>query len=111
MKEQLYYLDKLLEQLTLSDWSKSFSELNRVLEKYTKILDFVNGYSDTYRIATSVYYTDINSIRDNIQRSLYAKSQQEKDLAFKNARNELKKDIQALLTLIKPAPELSGITI
>ncbi|WP_018613926.1 hypothetical protein [Segetibacter koreensis] len=110
MKEQLQHLHNLLETLTSSTSSKSFSELNRILEKYTKILDFVNSYNDSYKRATSVYYTDINSIRDNIQESLYAEAQKAKDTAFENARNELQRDIQALAILIRPEEELAEIS-
>jgi len=111
MKEQLQYLNGLLECLTSSNSSKSFSELNGALESYTKILDFVNSYNEVYKRATSVYYTDINSIRDSIQVSLYAETQEKKDIAFDNARNDLKKDIQALGILIKPEEELVEMAI
>lgn len=106
MKEQLQHLNCLLESMPSSNSSKSFSELNAILEKYTKILDFVNSYNEVYKRATSVYYTDINSIRDNIQESLYAETQKEKNNAFDNARNELQRDIQALAILIKPEEKL-----
>ena len=111
MKEQLQHLNCLLECLTSPNRSKSFSQLHSILEKYTKILDFVNAYNDTYKRTTSVYYTDINSIRDNIQEALYADSPHEKDIAFENARNELKRDIEALAILIIPEEELVEIAI
>lgn len=111
MKEQLMYLDNLLGCLTSPNSSKCFSELNRILEKYTKILDFVNSFNDPYKRASSVYYTSINSIRDNIQVSLYADTQNQKYIAFDDARNQLKKDIQALAILIKPEEELVEMAI
>ncbi len=111
MKEQLQHLNCLLENISSSNSSRSFSELDGILKKYTKILDSVNSYNETYKRATSVYYKDINLIRDNIQEALYARSPKEKDTAFENARNELKKDIQALAVLIKPAEELAGMPI
>ncbi len=111
MKEQLQHLNYVLENICSFNSSRSFSEINGILEKYTKILDFVNSYNETYKRATSVYYKNINSIRDNIQEALYAISSGEKDTAFKNARNELKKDIQALSVLIKPAEELVAMAI
>ncbi len=106
MKEQLQHLNDLLECLPSINCSRSFSELSSILDKYTRILDFVNSYYDNYKRATSLYYTDINTIRDNIQVSLYAESQREKHLAFENAGNKLKKNIQALTILIKPEEEL-----
>ncbi|MEJ7683269.1 MAG: hypothetical protein WKG06_36505 [Segetibacter sp.] len=102
----MQHLNDLIECLPSINSSRSLSELNGILDKYTKILDFVNSYNENYKRATSVYYTDINTIRDNIQESLYAESQKGKNTAFENARNELKKDIQALAILIKPQEEL-----
>jgi len=111
MKEQLHHLNHLLECITSSHSSKSFSELHTILEKYTKILGFVNSYNEAFKRATSVYYTDINSIRDQIQEALYAESQKEKDEAFEKARTELQNDIQALAILIKPESELVEMVI
>lgn len=110
MKEQLDHLNHLLECLPSISSSRSFSDLNGILDKYTKILDFVNSYNENYKRATSVYYTDINTIRDNIQDSLYAESQREKNLAFESAGNELKKNIHALTILIKPEGESVEMT-
>lgn len=106
MKEQLKDLSCLLEAIPSSSYSKSFSEINRVLVKYTKILDFANRYNEMYKRATMVYYPDINVIRDNIHESLQAETQSEKNMSFDKARNELRKDILALATLIKNEKEL-----
>jgi len=111
MKEQLLHLDNLLECVTSYTSSKSFSELNRILEKYTKILDYVNAFDESYKRASSVYYNGINLIRDNIQISLYADADNIKETAFEDARNQLKKDIQALATLIRPEQELVAVTM
>lgn len=111
MKEQLQHLNNLIDCLPSIHSSKSFSELSRILDKYKKILDYVNSYNEDYKRATSVYYTDINTIRDNIQVSLYAETQSEKKEAFENAGNELKKNIQALAILIKPEEELAEMAV
>lgn len=111
MKEQLQHLNDLLESLPSIHSCRCFSELSGILNKYTRILDFVNSYNENYKRATSVYYTDINTIRDNIQTSLYGDSQREKSMSFENARNDLKKDIQALAILIKPQEELVEMAI
>lgn len=106
MKDQLQHLNNLLECLPSSTSCRGVSDLNYILVKYKRILDFVNSYNDNYKRATSLYYNDINTIRDNIEQSAYAETQKEKITAFESARDELKKDIQALSILIRPQEEL-----
>lgn len=111
MKEQLQDLNEFLEYLPSSTSSRGISDLMVILIKYTKILDFVNSYNDDYKRATSPYYNDINFIKDDIEVSLYAKFQQDKTVAFENARDKLKKDILALSILIKPHEELVELAV
>lgn len=72
------HLNHLLECLPSINSNGRFSDLNGIFDKYTKILDFMNSYNENYKRATSVYYTDINTIGDNIHVSLYAETQGEK---------------------------------
>jgi len=107
MKDQLQHLNNQLDSIPSANFCRGFSELNRILENYTKILDSANSFNDDYKRATIVYYPDINVIRDNIQESLYAETQQKKCAAFDKARTELKKDIQALTILMMTETELA----
>lgn len=102
MRDQLQHLTNRLDTIQSPNLSKSFSELNCILEKYTKILDSTNCPNDVYKSVTLSYYPDITTIRDYIQESLYSETPQKKDLAFDKARNELKKDIRALTILLWP---------
>ena len=111
MKEQHQQLIGLVELLPANNSARSCSQLNTILTKYNNILDYINGYNAELKRATSVYYTDIASIRDNIQQSAYSTSQREKDEAYEKAMNELKTDIQALAMLIQPEDELVAVTV
>ncbi len=111
MKDQLQHLDHLLDCLPSSTSCRGVSDLNYILEKYKRILDFVNSYDDNYKRATSLYYNDINTIRDSIELSAYAETQNEKIMAFESARDELKKDIEALSILIMPQVELVTFSV
>ncbi len=106
MKEQLQHLNGLLESLPPATSCRGVSDLNAILSKYTKILDFINSYNENYKRATSLYYGDINDIRDDIELSVYAETPKEKNLTFESARGKLKKDIEALSVLIRPQQEL-----
>lgn len=101
MVEQSQYLLQLKQSLPSYNSSSSCSELNTILSKYTKILDYCNSYNEDYKRATTVFYADISSIRDNIQQSLYATSQEEKSKAYELAKVELQRDIDALAILIQ----------
>lgn len=111
MKEQLQYLDRLLESLPSSSSCRGFSDLNGILSNYNKILDIVNAYDDDYKRATTVYYKAIATIRDNIEQALYAASQREKINAFECARQKLKTDIVALTILVRPREELAEMVV
>ncbi|MCW3106971.1 MAG: hypothetical protein JWQ09_1477 [Segetibacter sp.] len=106
--EQSYQLTSLITSLPCENSYRSSSELNGILNKYLRILDYVNSYNQEYKSATRVFYADITTIRDNIHQLLIADSPQEKDKAFENAKNELKTDLHALAILIKPQEELAG---
>jgi len=80
-----------------------YSELNSVLSRYTNALNFFNGYNDDYKKSTKVFYNDLSSIRDNIQRSINASDPTEKQRSFYNASNELMEDINSLICLVSPA--------
>ncbi len=102
MDEQIRELNVLIGSLPpSSNLPKGYSQLNNVLSRYTAILDYFNSYNDDLRIATSVYYSDITDIRDNIQISLYSRDNGEKDAAFHVAKRKLETDIQSLVTLVK----------
>lgn len=105
--EQCFELNTLVASLPIENSYRSSSELNSILNKYVRILDYVNSYNPEYKSATRVFYDDITTIRDNIHQLLIADSLQEKDKAFESARNELKTDLQALAILIKPSEELA----
>ncbi len=107
MKEQLETLNSLTNFSPSFNSCSGYSELNRVLNKFTQLLNYFNSYSDDYKAATTVYYNDISSIRDNIQRSLYATSPEEKVKAFENAGKELRSNILALAALVKPQQEMA----
>lgn len=111
MKDQLQHLNRLLECLPSSTSCRGVSDLTVILNKYKRILDFVNSYNDTYKRATSLYYNDINAIRDHIELYVYAESAKEKIAAFESARDKLKKDIQALSILIRPQEELVNLAV
>lgn len=111
MQEQLQHLNVLLEDLPSSTSCRGFSDLNIILSKYTKILNFVNSYNDNYKRATSLYYNDISFIRDNIELSVNAARPEEKDVTYKSARDKLKKEIEALSILIKPQQELVELAV
>jgi len=111
MKNQLHHLNQLMECLPCATSARGVSDLNVILNKYTKILDTVNSYNESYKRSTSLYYSDIYAIRDNIDISVYTESQKEKSLAFESARDKLKKDIQALLILIRPQQELVELAV
>ena len=111
MKQQLQDLDSLLQYLPSSTSCRGISDLNFVLSKYTKILDFVSCCSENYRRATSLYYSGLNYIKDNIDISVYAEPGKEKNSAFESARDKLKKDIEALSMLVKPQEELVSIAV
>ena len=81
----------------------SYSEFNAVLNRYTSALTFFNGYNDHYKTTTKVYFNDISSIRDNLQRSVDATDPREKASSFEIAGKELIADIQSLICLLKPA--------
>lgn len=106
MQQQYRYLLDLLDQLPQQISARSSSDLNLVLKKFVEVLDYINGSSDTLKRATSVYYNDISSIRDNLQQSLFATDAAEKDVAFMHAKEALKNNIEALLTLIQPEETL-----
>lgn len=111
MKEQLHHLNELVECLPCATSSRGVSDLNILLSKYTKILNLVNSYNEKYKRATFLYYNNINNIKDYIELSVYTESHKEKNTAFESARGELKKDIQALSTLIKPQQELVELAV
>lgn len=110
MKEQSQELNNLSHSLPSYNSGSSCSQLNSILSKYTSILDYFNSYNEYYRRATTLFYTDISTIRDNIQQSLYATSLFEKNKAFEKARNILKRDIDALASLIKPQENVVEMT-
>lgn len=105
LQESYLEINKLLKALPCQNTCRSSSELNVILHKYLKILDGINSYSDAYKSATSIYYSDITSIRDHFQHLLLADSTQEKDKAFEAARQELESDLNALAILIKTEEE------
>lgn len=105
INDQCSQLNNLVNALPAKNSYRSSSELNVILNKYLKILDYVNSYNENYRSATRIYYSDITNIRDNIEQLLIAESPQEKDKAFESAKNELKADLHALAILIKPHEE------
>jgi hypothetical protein len=107
MKEHFNHLLSLVDSLPNFDSTRSYSELNIILREYTKTLDWVNSYNEICKRNTNVYYTDISEIRDNIQRSLSASSNNHKYIAFDEARKALKSNIEALATLIKPQEEFA----
>ena len=111
MKEQLQHLARLLESLPSSNSCRGLSDLSGILGKYTRILDFVNSYNEDYKRSTTLYYSNITSIRDNIQQTLYGCSLKEKTMAFENARTELNTDIRALTILIHPQQELVAVSV
>jgi hypothetical protein len=111
MKERFQHLLNLIDTLPSFDSIRSYSQLNSILSEYTKTLDFVNSYDDTYKRNTNVYYNDISEIRDNIQRSLSSTSPNQKTIAFNEAKNALKGNIQALAILIKPQEEFTEAAI
>ncbi len=100
-------LNNLLTALPGANSYRSSSELTGILNKYIRILDYVNSYNPEYKSATRVYYSDITTIRDNIQNLSYASSQQEKDKAFERVKKGLKTDLLALATLIQPKEEFA----
>lgn len=106
MKQQYSLLIELLHELPDQKTARSSSQLNVILQKFIRILDYINGCSDELKRATSVYYSDISSIRDNIQQSLYTTEFSDKDHSFIAARVELKNNIEALATLIQPQEDL-----
>jgi hypothetical protein len=105
MKEHFPFLLSSAEALPTYESCSSYSQINAILSQYISVLNFANSYSDDYKRATNIYYTDISNIRDNIQRSLYATSYDEKKMAFEDAKNELKADIKALAILCKAQEE------
>lgn len=111
MNDQLQHLNWLLDRLPSSTSCRGISGLTVILNKYKKILDFVNSYNDDYKRATSLYYNDINSVIVNMELSAYAESPEEKTEAFESAKNELRKDIQALSILIRPQEELVKLAV
>jgi len=110
MRQQFEHLTSLIASLPNLDSSHSYSELNTILSEYTKTLNYINSYNENYKRATNVYYNDISSIRDHIQMSVLATTPNQKSVAFKDARNELKLNMEALATLIKTEDELEEIT-
>ncbi|MCW3114374.1 MAG: hypothetical protein JWR18_2770 [Segetibacter sp.] len=106
LHEHCFQLNNLITTLPTENTYKSISELNRILNKYLKILDYVNSYNEVYKSATRVYYSDITSIRDNFDQVLMANSHQKKEKAFTNATNELKADLHALALLIQRQEEI-----
>lgn len=111
MQEQLQHLNILLDTLPSSTSCRGFSDLNIILSKYTKILNFVNSYNENYKRATSLYYNDISFIRDNIELSVNEARQEEKEVTYESARDKLKKEIEALSILIKPQQELVELAV
>ena len=107
MKEQFETLKSLTNFYPNFNSCSGYSELNSVLNKFTQLLNYFNSYNDDYKRATTVYYNDISSIRENIQHSLYAASQDEKVKAFENAGKELRSNIRALAALVKPREEMA----
>lgn len=107
MKEQFETLQSLTNFSSSFNSCSGYSELNSVLNKFTQLLNYFNSYSDDYKRATTVYYNDISSIRENIQHSLYASSQDEKVKAFEIAGKELRSNIRALAALVKPQEEMA----
>ena len=105
LNEHCYQLNNLVRALPSENNYRTSSELNRILNTYLKILDYVNSYNEVYKSATRIYYSDITNIRDNMQQLVIAESAQEKDKAFESAKNELKTDLHALALLIKPQEE------
>lgn len=109
MKEQLLILSNLQKSLPAFNSYKSWSDLSMVLNKYTRVLNYVNGYNDEFKRGTTIYFNDITGIREEIQHSLYAESLKEKKLLFEKAKNQLKADIDALASLIKQQEKLVEI--
>ena len=107
MTEQIETLNTLASFSPRFNSCSAYSELDAILSKFTQVLNFFNSYSEDYKRATTLYYSDISSIRDNIQYSLYAPSQEEKIKAFESAGNELRANILALATLVKPHEEMA----
>ncbi len=105
MQEQYQILIQLLKNFPENNSYKSCSELSLILNTYKRILDYVNSYNQDYKSATGIYYTDITSIRDNIDQSVNSASSKEKSAALESAKNELKSNIQALAVLIQPKEE------
>lgn len=107
MKEQYEQLTRLLECLPENNTYKSSSELNLILDKYTKVLNYLNGFNEAYKRATNIYFTGITNIRDNINQSVSANTFEEKNIAFNQAKCELKSDLYALAILIQPSDALA----
>lgn len=107
LQDRCEELHTLLKALPDKNTYKSSSELNVILQKYLKILDEVNCYNAAYKSATSIFYSDIASIRDNFQNLLLADSSHEKDKAFEMAKHELESDLHALALLITTEEEVA----
>src|SRR4051812_1829130 len=105
MREHYDHLNNLLGALPCSNSYRASSDLNSILTKYKKVLDYVNSYNDDYKSVTTVYYYDITDIHDNIEDSLNASTSAEKYRAFEKAKALLQSDITALATLIHPVNE------
>lgn len=101
MQEKILQLQLLLESLPGSNSARTVSSLDNVLAKYLTLLNYVNGYNDDLKMATSLFYNDISGIRDNIQLCIFSTQPGEKNTAFEAARTHLQRNIEALATLIQ----------
>lgn len=110
MNEQFEKLVSLIECLPALNSARAYSELNSILSTYSSVLNDVSNYSDEYKRTASLHFPELSTIRENIQLSLEDTSKEEKAQAFERARNELKTNIHALASLIKPREEFAAVS-
>ena len=102
MKEQFQKLVSLIECLPGYNSSRAYSELNSILNTYNSVLNDISNYGDEYKRTANLHFPDVSNIRENIQLSLEDMPEEQKVKAFEKARQELKSNIEALATLLKP---------
>jgi hypothetical protein len=99
MKEYYVSLQQLIGGMPVYN-SRYDSKLSDTFSKYKAILRKVETFSEYYRNATNMHDKGFVNIEANIRRSHNARSEKMKDEAFKDARDGLQSDIEALMAVI-----------
>jgi hypothetical protein len=105
MNEQYQKLVSLIECLPGYNSSRAYSEFNSILTTYSAVLNDVSSCGEEYKRTANLHYPNVSSIRETIQLSLEDMPEEQKLAAFEKAKGELKSNITALASLLKPKEE------